>query len=250
MLQLVERHGASKSQLLRLLTDVRASGACRSTLFFTPASLRERQVQRAVQPARDELASVLQKVGEPETGLALFLEHGRVVAVVPPFPIREDSSGEGMIAGPLVDLLNVELMVGVILIRMGRYAVGVLRGDCLLSSKTGSRYVKSRHRAGGSSQRRFERSRERLVRELFDRTCMAAKDVFEPYASGMDYVLAGGERHTVSRFLRRCGYLRAFDQKTLTRLLQVHRPGLESLQNISPEVWKSRVLVFRSVAIV
>ena len=250
MFDLVERRWASKPQVLRLLADMRASGECRSTLFFTPASLEGRPVDGPFQSSRDELGSVFRQVGEPETGLVLFLEHGRVVAVVPPFPIREDFSGEGMTAEPLVDLLNVDLTVGVVLIRMGRYAVGVLRGEGLLSSKTGSRYVKSRHRAGGSSQRRFERSRERLVRELFDRACMAAKDVFEPYASGMDYVLTGGERHTVKGFLSRCGYLRGLEQKTLTRLLQVHRPGLEPLRNISLEVWKSRVLIFQAAAIV
>jgi hypothetical protein len=193
------------------------------------------------------VACVAQLAGDAETGLVILSGESRVVAVAPPFPVRADSVAEGADPAPLLELLDQDLLIGVILLRLGRYAVGVLRRDALVASKTGSRYVKNRHRAGGSSQRRFERSRERLVRELFDKTCEVVRDVFSPYDDTMDYVLLGGERHTIGAFVRRCRSLQELQghgPKTLGRVLRVDRPGQDALSGIASEVWKSRVLVF------
>ena len=247
MLHLSERYWAGKPKLLRLLSDLETSGQCQQTLYLTPDSLESRKSQRTVPPGdpwEGKITSVLSEVEESETGLVIFLGGERTVAVASPFPVAEDRTVEGAETRPLARLLSSDILVGVILLRLGRYAVGVLRGDSLVATKTGSRYVKSRHRAGGSSQRRFERSRERLVRELFDKTCEVARDVFSPYGGAIDYVLMGGERQTLRGFVQRCAYLKAFEPKFLQRVLTVDRPGQEALEKIGFEVWKSRVLVF------
>jgi peptide subunit release factor 1 (eRF1) len=166
------------------------------------------------------------------------------VAVSPPFPLAEYTGRPGTHVAPLVELFASEIVIGILLLRLGRYAVGVLRGDELVASKTGTRHVKSRHRAGGSSQRRFERSRERLVRELFDKTCEVARAVLSPYEAEIEYVLTGGERHTLGRFVKRCRYMRDLDPRTLGRVLQITRPGQKALDGVAAEVWRSRVLVF------
>ena len=146
-----------------------------------------------------------------------------------------------------MELLASDRVIGVVLLRLGRYAVGVLRGDTLVASKTGTRHVKSRHRAGGSSQRRFERSRERLVRELYDKTCEVVTDVFSPHDRSIDYVLFGGERHTLRGLVQRCRYLSSLERKTLTRVLEVDRPGQKALEGIVGEVWTSRALIFEDI---
>ena len=135
------------------------------------------------------IESVTAEVGDSETGLALFAGEKRIVAVVPPFPLDADGGiTEGVDLGPIAEVLNRDLLIAIVFLRLGRYAVGVVANDRLAASKTDSRYVKRRHRAGGSSQRRFERSRERLVRELFDKTCRVFRDVVSPYADRIDYV--------------------------------------------------------------
>ena len=246
MLRLSDDLWAGKGRLLRLLADLEASGWCRRTLYLRPDSLASRTEPSFSAPDASEarISAVLRQAGVSETGLVIFSGDKQMAAVVPPFPVSEDAQAEGAHISRLVDLLNHHLLIGVVLLRLGRYAVGVLRGDDLLASKTGSRYVKRRHRAGGSSQRRFERSRERLVRELFDKTCEVTRDVFSPYGERIDYLLMGGERHTLGGFLQRCGYLKAFEQRTLERVLQVDRPGQAALKTIAFEVWKSRVLSF------
>ena len=107
--------------------------------------------------------------------------------------------------------------------------------------------MKSRHRAGGQSQRRFERSRERLIRELYDKTCETARTVFEPYMGDLDHILLGGEDSTLSGFTERCRLMRDLSHKTLQRRLAIDRPDQKTLNNISFEAWKSRVYSFQSI---
>jgi hypothetical protein len=247
MMQLAERSWAGRHRLVNLVGGAELAGWCQRTIYLKPGSPEPRRTLRSALPAdewRDRFGYVLEQVGESETGVVLFTGAEQVLAVVPPFPIAEDSQGPGVHGAPLVELLRRDLLIGVVLLRLGRFAVGVLRGDALVASKTGSRYVKRRHRAGGSSQRRFERSRERLVRELFDKACEVVKDVVSPHGDRIDYILLGGESHTLRGLVRRCGYLQALHAKTLERVLPVERPGQRALEGIAHEVWKSRVLVF------
>ena len=247
MLKVTQRHSTSKARLLRLLEEIDDSGWCRLTLHLGPGSLeagRIGQIALGNQMTGNQLSAVLDETGESDTGLALFVGDERIVAVSPPFPIEEDSSADGADPSPLRDLLGRDYVVGVILLRLRRYAIGVLRGEKLIASKTRSRYVKNRHRAGGTSQRRFERSRERTVRELYDKTCEVLGEVFEPYKDGLDYVLMGGERQTLLGLQDRCRALQDMRNRTLARRLNVEQPNQKALENIAFEVWKSRVVTF------
>lgn len=248
MLELVESHRTSKARLLRLLDE--AAGAdwiCR-TIYLTAdsaAQVKTERGARAVGADDEALVRVMNAVGQTDTGLALFLGERRAIVVCPPFPLRIDARRDGMDAAPLRRLLRAEFVVGVVLLRLGRYAVGVVRGERLLASKTSARYVKNRHRAGGQSQRRFERSRERLVRELYDKTCETAQTVFAPFE--LDYIMLGGESGTLTGFAQRCRRIREFGGKALARRLAVEQPNRKALNNIAFEVYKSRVYLFQSV---
>ena len=68
--------------------------------------------------------------------------------------------GEAIVAHATADRT-----VGVLLVRLGGYAVGVFTGSPprLVDSKTGSRLVHGRSAAGGWSQHRFARRRENQV---------------------------------------------------------------------------------------
>lgn len=238
--------------MLRTLSELEARGQCRHTIYLNPQSLRQSQASlskalethiRESSPTTEHY-DVVRQVGESDTGVVLFWWDDRALAVVPPFPVEKETYSQRANTAPLVELLSRELLVGVVLLRLGRYAVGVFQGDRLVTSKSDSRYVKRRHRAGGSSQRRFERSRERLIRELFDKACQVTRDVFSPFENRIDYILMGGERHTLQGFTRRCTFLHRFGCVTLRRVLEVDQPGQKALEQIPYEVWKSRVLVF------
>ena len=218
------RRWVTRSGLRRLLADLALSPGSMSTHYLRPGRVSE-------------------LVGETETGAAVFVGESQSVAVVPPFPMGVDGAFEGLHAAPLTEAVEKDRLVGVLLVRLGRYAVGVVNHGGLVASKTDTRHVKNRHRAGGSSQRRFERSRERLIRELFDKVCVVAKDVLGPYEDRMDYLFLGGERQTLRGLTKRCPFLRELAPITMKRVLDVRRPGLNALQHVEEEVWKSRVLV-------
>ena len=188
------------------------------------------------------LTDIVEAVPRSDTGLAVFRSSDRAVAIAPPFPLRSALCSGGVEAGPLLSMLDTEYCVGIVLLRLGRYAVGVVRGDELVASKSGSRYVKSRHRKGGSSAGRFARSRERLVRELYDKCCEVTKSVFAAHEGSIDYMLLGGERHTLNGLQKRCGYVRDFGEAVLKRVLDVDRPGQRALEGIGTQVWRSGVV--------
>ena len=246
----MERHDSrwmGKRGVLALLDDLESSSEGTHAISLTPATLRSPKSGRYLpddEPYRSRAADIISELAESDTGVALYLQAERAIAVLPPFPLKSDAAT----AAPLRRLLTNEITVGVVMLRLGRYAVGVLRGDTLIASKTDSRYVKHRHRAGGQSQRRFERSRERLVRELYDKACQVVRDVFSAHERDIAYVLLGGERHTLAGFRKRCPYLVEMGPRTLSRLVQVDRPNQKALESIAHEVWKSRVLVLTRVS--
>ena len=229
---------------VRGLLDELAAEDCAVTVCVSAETLGARNYDHLLpesEPERSQVAEVLAEGGLSDIGVAVFVAPERVVAVQPPFPLTVDVRAAGVEPKPILDVLDSEPVVGIVLLRLGRYAIAVLRGNKLLSTKTDTRYVKNRHRKGGSSQRRFERSRERLVRELYDTTCRMTRTVFEPHLRDIEYVMLGGERGTLNGFVKRCRLTQDMESKTLSRLLSVDRPNQKALESISYEVWKSRV---------
>ena len=232
---IARRRWVARPGLRKLLAGLEGSPEPHRTLYIKPDSKSPEPV------AGPDVAEVLREVPKSETVLAIFLGDDSAIAISPPFPIEEDSFAEDIDISPLTELLDRDLTVGVVLLRLGRYAVGVVHGEKLVASKSGSRHVKNRHKQGGSSQRRFERSRERLVREIFDKACEVMRTVFVPYTNRMDYILLGGEKTTLKGLEERCAYLTKTDIEVLGRRLAVERPGKIALDAIHREVWKSHV---------
>jgi hypothetical protein len=86
--------------------------------------------------------------------------------------------------------------VGVLLVRLGGYAAGVFTGypPALADSKVGSRLVHGRSAAGGWSQHRFARRREKQANEALDAAADTAVTVFGRWASGITATSAPARR--------------------------------------------------------
>ena len=229
-----------RSRLLQLIDDLQSSDLCRDTVYISPKYSGETEGSDSM----SDVDIVVRHTGSLDTGLVVFLCGDLVVSISPPFPILKEAFFEGANTIQLVELLHENLVVGIVLLRLGYYAVGVVRGDNLVSFKHGTRYVKRSHRAGGSSQRRFERSRQRLIRELYDKTCLIAKTVLVPFSGELDYLFMGGEKHTLYGLVSRCTFLERLAPITLERRLDVERPGREALERIPYEIRRSRVTIF------
>ena len=97
----------------------------------------------------------------------VFASATRGLAILPPFPMDATALDNGINDQPLRALLESRFTVGVALVRLGRYSIAVYEGQQLAVSKTDTRYVKSRHHAGGTSQQRFRRVRENQIHRLY-----------------------------------------------------------------------------------
>jgi hypothetical protein len=89
--------------------------------------------------------------------------------------------------------------VGVLLVRLGGYAVGVFSGSPpqLVSSKAGSRLVHGRSAAGGWSQHRFARRRENQAATALRAAADSAAGIFGA-AGRLDALVLGGDRRAIS----------------------------------------------------
>jgi Actinobacteria/chloroflexi VLRF1 release factor len=125
--------------------------------------------------------------------------------------------------GGLVEHACAERVVGVVLVRLGGFAVGVFDGERLRRSASGSRPVHARAAAGGWSQRRFARRREQQARVALAAAADAAAGVLLPAAAELAAVVGGGDRRAVAAVLAD-SRLAALRPLLVSRALDVPEP--------------------------
>ena len=183
-------------------------------------------------------------LSDSDTGAVIFGNGEKGYLIEPPFPFVDDDQYSNYEFYPLIDSLNKPRVIGVISLRLGKFAVGVYYGRELISSKTGSRYVKGRHRAGGSSATRFTRIREKQKTELFDKVCSTVYTQFSNYWDQLEWVFLSGERMTLKRFLDSCEKLNTTKSLVSPRVLNVREPSRRALEWLPQDIWKCHVYEF------
>ena len=186
-----------------------------------------------------ELAAAIRESG---TGAILFWSAKESQAALPPFPVETSAAYHGWDTNPLRDLLDKRRTILVMLLRLSGYAIGVFESERLAQSKVGSRFVKGRHKKGGSSSGRFARRREEQARELMDKASQTLQEQMEAYQGPLDHLLLGGDRLTLLAFEKRCPYLERLESIRLSRVLNVGRPNLEALRSLPRLIYTSRVI--------
>jgi hypothetical protein len=96
---------------------------------------------------------------------------------------------------------QVPRRTAVLLVRRGRWAVGVFAGAELVVSKVDSRQVQGRNAAGGWSQQRFARRRSNQTDAVVSAATDTAARVLVPHAGALDAVATGGDRGLVAEVL-------------------------------------------------
>ena len=148
-----------------------------------------------------------------------------------PAPPAAAASGVAETAERIRAHALAERTVGVLLVRLGGYAAGVFTGPAahLEASKVGSRLVHGRSAAGGTSQQRFARRREKQASEALGAAARAAAAVFGPYEGKLDAVVLGGDRRAIAG-LRDDPRLRPYFKLAVERFLTVPDPRLTVLR--------------------
>jgi hypothetical protein len=136
------------------------------------------------------------------------------------------------LAGLVAAHAGADRAVGVFLVRLGGYAAGVFAGapPRLVASKVGSRLVHGRSAAGGQSQQRFARRREKQA-------AGTAAAVFGRYPGQLDAVVLGGDRRAMAA-LRDDPRLGGYFRIAVERFLTVPDPRLAVLRQ-TPRMFRS-----------
>jgi hypothetical protein len=115
-------------------------------------------------------------------------------SITPAYPVR---------AQTVTDFIEEAQRIprtGVLLIRRGGFAAAIVAGDAVLASDVGKRHVQGRTAAGGWSQQRFARRRDKQVHELIEAAVDYAARVIVP-ALPLDFLATGGDRALVDETL-------------------------------------------------
>jgi hypothetical protein len=177
-----------------------------------------------------------------EDGAARFDLETETVTVRPAFELRHRREYDFVHVEPLLTELAQDHLVGVLLVRLGGYAVGVFSGETLIASKVGARNVHGRHRKGGSSANRFRRRREEQARELVEAAAQTAVDVLSPHLPALDAFALGGDRLALRKTLAARPELAVLEQKALPRRFAVAEPRRNVLERVIHDVYAAEVV--------
>ena len=157
----------------------------------------------------------------------------------PPLPPRPQGGDPARQAEAMAAHAAAGRTVGVLLVRLGGYAVGVFTGDPpqLAASKTGSRLVHGRAAAGGWSQHRFARRRDNQAAAALRAAADTALAVLGPYEGRLDAVVLGGDRRTMAG-VRADPRLAPFIALAVERFLTVPDPRLAVLKD-TPRLFRA-----------
>jgi Actinobacteria/chloroflexi VLRF1 release factor len=177
-------------------------------------------------------------VSRDEAGVTVTVTaaDGAAAECFPPFPpLRLTGTAEdgdpATAAKQIVTHAVADRTVGVLLVRLGGYAVGVFAGSPprLVRSKTGSRPVHGRSAAGGWSQHRFARRRENQAATALRAAADAAAGLFGPQR--LDALVLGGDKRSIAG-LRGDTRLAPYLSLATDRFLTVPDPRLAVLKEI------------------
>jgi hypothetical protein len=190
---------------------------------------------RAVEVQPERLAGFLERFAAGHGGgvattvgprqVDLVAADGWTASIPVPFGplVTQPGKKAGLAMDDLISHLMVPRTVGLLLVRLGGYSVGIARAGVVLTSSTGSRMVHGRSAAGGQSQQRFARRREGQARVALRAAADTAARVLLPRAAELDAVIVGGDAAAL-RNLAADPRLAALLQRAEPRVLDIPEP--------------------------
>jgi hypothetical protein len=163
------------------------------------------------------------------------------IVVRPSFGLAHEGSYDSVRVGPLLEEIARDHVVAAVLVRLGGYAVGVFDGERLVASKVGSRFVKNRHKKGGSSANRFRRRREEQARALIDEAAEVTERVLAPWTGSAAFAALGGDRSAIDLVLADRPALAWLRERSLPRFFTVVEPRQRVLEQLPYELYAVEV---------
>lgn len=196
-------------------------------------NVRKRLEPLVGQPGRTVYAAGTARIETPD----------ETITVRPPFRLSHEAEYETVELEPLFVALATDHVIAALLVRLGGYAVGVFDGERLVASKVGSRFVKGRHKKGGSSSGRFSRRREEQARALIEAAAETAIEVLDPWRDRAEYAALGGDRTAVDRVLAARPELAWLADGALPRFFDVPEPRQRVLERLPYELYGAELVI-------
>jgi peptide subunit release factor 1 (eRF1) len=242
----VNQYALTRSRALRRLEGLAGTDVA-FTLYVKPGTGRA-EVEKALAQVLDRgemLDSLAEKAAKSPTGSVTLYLIDRGSVIYPPFPVTETALHRGFESAPLKSMLEKNWKLGLILIRLGKWAIGIYEGEKLVDSQAGTGLVHARHHKGGSSANRFARHREKQMEYFFTRIEGHARELLEPRLKEFDYFLYGGARDTLLRMQKQCRFFKLLEGRVVDRLLSVREPRRSSLEEAINQAFTSAVFEYK-----
>lgn len=239
----MEEKALGKNSLLKFISDLETYES-ESNDMLSAYLTRTSSLSQIPESISGIVAKRLAK--HPLGAVVFYWEKGNIkILMFPPLPVgNEIFLGRKFLTSQLKEILTKECTLGIVLLRLGEYAIGIFEGKKLVLSKCGKRFLRGKHKKGGYSQSRFARDREAKMNVFFDEVYNILRTRFEPYLEKLDYVLYGGAGITIRKFQERNHFMKRLKEKTLDRIIEIPRANKKVLDDILFEVWKTRILQF------
>jgi peptide subunit release factor 1 (eRF1) len=167
---------------------------------------------------------------------------GETILVRPPFGLAHEARYDRVHLAPLFAALANDHIVAALLVRLGGYAIGVFDGERILAAKVGARFVKNRHKKGGSSANRFRRRREEQTRALIDEAAETAIRVLQPWHERVEFVALGGDRRATSELLEASPQLQWLSERALERFFTTPDPRRHVLERLPYDLYSAELI--------
>jgi|WetSurMetagenome_2_1015567.scaffolds.fasta_scaffold90159_1 hypothetical protein len=235
----------NREKMINYLSKISEKNDIKSTLYFPPG-LTTNQIITSINitAPENEIINVIEIINKSGTGGCLFLGND-LTLISPPIPIKDHVVFQGIETSILENIYQSEYIIGVILVRLGSYALAVCNGEKIINSKVGTGLVHSRHRQGGSSSQRFRRHREKQIETFLKRICVYIKEHLEPEIVTMDYAIFGGAKSTIQLLEKECPLLQKLEGRLLPPLLDIPEPRQYVLESVIKRIWTSHVIEIR-----
>jgi hypothetical protein len=238
----------SRKKTLGLLDEMAALPPAGARSFYLSSGIPQAEVENTISgiPEQPDIPPEIAGLATgSKTGAVLFWGGERKCLIIPPFPVREKSIAQGYHVAPLRSLLKHDYEIALVLVRLGSYAIGLCKGDSLVSSKVGTGLVHARHKKGGSSQARFRRHREKQIESFLTRVCTHAREKLEAQSKTLNYIVYGGAWTAVLSLKKRCPFLQQFEDRILPPLSELPELRQAVLDRAVNLAWSSRITEWR-----
>jgi peptide subunit release factor 1 (eRF1) len=248
MTLVTHHHSLNRQKTLEMLDSLSQNRDTNSCTLYLPPQKNTGDITyhlKDIDIPADDTRSLVDIIAKSPTGAVIFGVAGSVHLLLPPFPVIEPHSVHECATAKLEKMLQQEYTIGLVLVRLGAYAVGICKGEKLVSSKVGTGNIHARHRQGGSSAHRFERHRDKQIEYFFTRVCQHAREHLEPQVKALDYMVYGGARTTILELQKQCDFLGKLRVPVLPPLLDIPDPRQVVLKNAIHQAWSSTLYEWR-----